>query len=132
MIKFCEEQTAKRDDGHANLKELMISSLMSEHLLKVRKDLQIPDNMVKNLLPLSGTLHDSLPHGSSSLLPIPGDSQVDLKALNCIDADLIDNLVSESLTLEEISNREYFIILIFQIFKNIKIYSYFFFSTKYR
>lgn len=108
MIKFCEEQTAKRDDGHANLKELMISSLMSEHLIKVRKDLQIPDNLVKNLLPLSGALHETLPHGSSGLLPIPGDhTQIDLKGLNCIDADLIENLVSESLTLEDLSNCEY-------------------------
>lgn len=108
MIKFCEEQTAKRDDGHANLKELMISSLMSEHLLKVRKDLQIPDNFVKNLLPVSGTLHDTLPHGSSSSF-IPGElnTQIDLKGLNCIDADLIENLVSESLTLEDISNCKY-------------------------
>lgn len=109
MIKFCEEQTAKRDDGHANLKELMINSLMSEHLLKVRKDLHIPDNMVKNLLPLSGVLHDGLPHGSTGLLPIPGElnTQIDLKGLNCIDADLIENLVSESLTLEDISNCKY-------------------------
>lgn len=108
MIKFCEEQTAKRDDGHANLKEFMISSLMSEHLIKVRKDLQIPDNMVKNILPLSGALHDSLPHGSTGLLPIPSElnTQIDLKGLNCIDADLIENLVSESLTLEDISNCE--------------------------
>jgi len=110
MIKFCEEQTSKRDDGHANLKEIMISSLMSEHLLKVRKDLHIPDNMVKNLLPLSGALHESLPHGSSSLLPIPGElnTQIDLKGLNCIDADLIENLVSETLTLEDISNCKYY------------------------
>lgn len=106
MIKFCEEQTAKREDGHTNLKELMISSLMSEHLLKVRKDLQIPDNMVKNLLPLSGALHDSLPHSSTGLLPISGElnTQIDLKGLNCIDADLIENLVTESLTLEELQN----------------------------
>ncbi|XP_015377737.1 PREDICTED: ankyrin repeat domain-containing protein 17-like isoform X3 [Diuraphis noxia] len=110
MIKFCEEQTAKReanDGGHANLKELMISSLMSEHLLKVRKDLQIPDNMVKNLLPLSGALHDSLPHGTTGLLPLPGDlnTRIDFKALNCIDAELLENLVRDSpLTLEDISN----------------------------
>lgn len=112
MIKFCEEQTAKRDDGHANLKELMISSLMSEHLIKVRKDLLIPDNMVKNLLPLTGAgaLHDCLPHGSSGLLPIPGDlsTQIDFKGLNCIDADLIENLVSESLTLEDLSNCKHY------------------------
>jgi len=113
MIKFCEEQTAKReanDGGHANLKELMISSLMSEHLLKVRKDLQIPDNMVKNLLPLSGALHDSLPHGTTGLLPLPGDlnTRIDFKALNCIDAELLENLVRESpLTLEDISNCKY-------------------------
>lgn len=115
MIKFCEEQTAKRDDGHANLKELMISSLMSEHLLKVRKDLQIPDNMVKNLLPLSNnSLHDTFPPGASGLLPIPGElnTQIDLKGLNCIDADLIENLVSESLTLEDLSNCKYFKIIL--------------------
>lgn len=112
MIKFCEEQTAKRDDGHANLKELMISSLMSEHLLKVRKDLQIPDNMVKNLLPLSGSLHD-LQNSSSGLLPIPGElnTQIDLKGLNCIDADLLENLVSDTLTLEELSNRKYYLMM---------------------
>lgn len=107
MIKFCEEQTAKREDGHTNLKELMISSLMSEHLIKVRKDLHIPDNMVKNLLPLSGnTLHDTFSQG---LLPTPGElnAQIDLKGLNCIDADLIENLVSESLTLEDLSNCKY-------------------------
>lgn len=113
MIKFCEEQTAKRDDGH-NLKELMISSLMSEHLLKVRKDLQIPDNMVKNLLPLSGALHDSLPHGSTGLLPISSElnTQIDLKGLNCIDADLIENLVSETLNIDELQQSKcYFSII---------------------
>jgi len=114
MIKFCEEQTAKREDGeNPNIKDIMITSIMSEHLLKVRKDLQIPDNMVKNLLPLSGALHDSLqPHGSTGLLPIPGElnTQIDLKGLNCIDADLIENLVSESLTLEDISNCKYYLI----------------------
>lgn len=119
MIKFCEEQTAKRDDGHANLKELMINSLMSEHLLKVRKDLHIPDNMVKNLLPLSGVLHENLPGGATGLLPIPGttgllpipgelNTQIDLKGLNCIDADLLENLVSESLTLQDISGCKYY------------------------
>lgn len=106
MIKFCEEQTAKREEGHANLKELMISSLMSEHLLKVRKDLQIPDNMVKNLLPIPSALQDALPPGTAGLLPIPPEisTQIDLKNLNCIDADLIENLVTETLTLEDISN----------------------------
>lgn len=105
MIKFCEEQTAKRDDGHANLKELMISSLMSEHLLKVRKDLQVPDNMVKNLLPLSGALHD-LPQGTTGLLPITGElhTQIDFKGLNSIDADILENLVGESFSLEDLSN----------------------------
>ncbi|XP_050430101.1 ankyrin repeat domain-containing protein 17 isoform X3 [Adelges cooleyi] len=108
MIKFCEEQTAKCDDGHESLKNLMITSLMKEHLMKVRKDhLQFPDNMVKNLLPpLSGAIHDSLPRGSAGILPIPGEdnSHIDFKTFNCIDADLIENLVSETLTLEEISN----------------------------
>jgi len=111
-MKFCEEQTAKHDDGHANPKELMINSLMNKHLIKVRKDLLITDNMVKNLLPLTGAgaSYDCLPHGSRGLLPIPGDlsTQFDLKGLNCIDADLIENLVSESLALEDISKSKHY------------------------
>lgn len=104
MIKFCEEQAGKCDEGHSNFKELMLSSIMSEQLIKVRKDLQIPDNMVKNLLPLSGnTLHDTFSQG---LLPTAGEfnAQIDLNSL--------ENFVHEPITFEDLANCMYFKIIV--------------------